>query len=103
MIKAVIFDFNGTLVYDTHLHDEAWDIFLKRYEMNLSEAEKSEKIHGKNNAQIFRGFFDPNLSPEMVEHYTIEKESIYQTLYRKEGIELAPGATDFLSYLKRPN
>jgi len=29
-LKAVIFDFNGTLLWDTKLHDDAFDIFLEK-------------------------------------------------------------------------
>jgi len=30
-IKGVIFDFNGTLFWDTDLHNKAWDAFLERH------------------------------------------------------------------------
>lgn len=39
-IKGVIFDFNGTLFFDTHLHNRAWDIFLDRYSLMLQDVEK---------------------------------------------------------------
>jgi len=29
--KYVIFDFNGTLYWDTHLHNEAWNRFLEKH------------------------------------------------------------------------
>ena len=45
-IKGVIFDFNGTLFFDTHLHNQAWDIFLKKHSFVLTDEEKNLKIHG---------------------------------------------------------
>lgn len=44
-IKGVIFDFNGTLFWDTTLHNKAWDIFLERHSFELSDNEKNEKKH----------------------------------------------------------
>ena len=56
-VKGVIFDFNGTLFFDTQLHNQAWDIFLERYSLNLDDEEKDRKIHGKNNADILTNIF----------------------------------------------
>ncbi len=41
-IKGVIFDFNGTLFWDTPLHNNAWDIFLEQHELYLSDSQKNQ-------------------------------------------------------------
>jgi len=99
MIRGVIFDFNGTLFYDTHLHDRAWDLFLENRGLKLSNSEKSSKIHGKNNSQIFKGLFGEGLSKEEIKNLIVEKEGLYQELCQKESMELAPGAIEFLEFL----
>jgi len=52
--RGVIFDFNGTLLWDTELHNRAWDEFLKKHNLKLSDKEKNEKIHGRNNELILK-------------------------------------------------
>lgn len=100
VIKGVIFDFNGTLFFDTQLHNQAWDIFLERYSLNLDDEEKDRKIHGKNNADILANIFKKEFSADEVQRLIIEKESIYQSLCLKQEMNLAPGAVEFFKYLQ---
>ena len=99
-IKGVIFDFNGTLFWDTTLHNKAWDIFLERHNFELSDNEKNEKIHGKNNKDILNGLFQQKLLQEDIDKFGKEKEKIYQELCLQTKMQLAPGAVDFFNYLK---
>lgn len=99
MIKGVIFDFNGTLFFDTHLHNQAWDIFLEKHALKLSDGEKDQKIHGKNNSEILSNLFSIELSPNEIKRLGIEKEDIYQSLCLDHEMALAPGAIDFIEYL----
>lgn len=99
-IKGVIFDFNGTLFWDTTLHNKAWDIFLERHSFELSDNEKNEKIHGKNNKDILNGLFQQQLLQKDIDKFGKEKEKIYQELCLKTKMQLAPGAVDFFNYLK---
>lgn len=103
VIKGVIFDFNGTLFFDTQLHNQAWDIFLERYSLSLDDEEKDRKIHGKNNADILTNIFNKEFTADDIKKLIIEKESIYQTLCLKQGMELAPGAEDLFNYLQTKN
>lgn len=98
-IEGVIFDFNGTLFFDTHIHNQAWDIFLRRHSLELREDEKNKKIHGKNNADILTNLFSNKLSLEDIKRLSVEKEDIYQSLCLNQEMRLAPGAEDLLEYL----
>jgi len=98
--KAIIFDFNGTLFWDTHLHNKAWDIFLEKHDFDLTDEEKNEMIHGKQNQRIFKDLFNERLTPAEVEKYTLEKEKIYQNLCLEEELTLGPGVINFLDHLK---
>lgn len=100
-IKGVIFDFNGTLFFDTHLHNQAWDTFLERYGIELTDQEKFKKLHGKNNPAILRNLFGAELSLTEIEAFSKEKEIIYQTLCSADKMELAPGAIAFFKWLKK--
>lgn len=97
--SGVVFDFNGTLFWDTKLHNEAWDIFLTKHNLFLSDEDKFQKMHGKNNRDLFLSFFGP-LSEEEIQAYTLEKELLYQQLCLQTDMALAPGLVDFLAFLK---
>jgi len=98
-LKGVVFDFNGTLFWDSYLHNKAWDLFLERHGIMLSDQEKNIKIHGKNNQDILNTLFNRILSGSQTDKYILEKEGIYQALCLKSDIQLAPGATEFLDFL----
>jgi len=102
-LKGVVFDFNGTLFWDTNIHNIAWDIFLDKYNIKLSNKEKNKKIHGKNNKDILNILFSNQLSKEEVNKLSTEKEKIYQKLCLQTDMQLAPGAKEFLNFLKDIN
>lgn len=98
--KGVVFDLNGTLIWDTRLHNQAWDTFLARHNLVLSDQQKNEKIHGRNNELIFPALFERELSTAEIARYISEKEAIYRDLCIQGGIGFAPGVVDFIRFLK---
>lgn len=98
--SGVIFDFNGTLFWDTKLHNKAWDTFLAKYGLKLSDEDKFRKMHGKNNRDILISLFEKNLSAEEIHDYVLEKEGLYQELCLQTEMTLAPGVESFFSFLK---
>lgn len=102
-LKGVVFDFNGTLFWDSYLHNKAWDIFLESHGIKLSDQEKNIKIHGKNNEDILNTVFNKLLSANQTNEYILEKEGIYQELCLKSDIRLAAGAMEFLDFLSKNN
>lgn len=100
-IKGVIFDFNGTLLWDTHLHNAAWDIFLERYGFSLSDEEKHQRIHGRLNREILLDLFENKLTEADIEQYTLEKEHIYQKLcLEPDDFSLAGGTVELFTKLQ---
>ena len=93
---GVIFDFNGTLFWDTKLHNEAWKIFLDKYGLCVSDEEMFRRFHGKCNHDILVEMFQNTLTEEQIPEMGLEKEHIYQQLCLQSGLTLATGATDFL-------
>lgn len=99
-IKGVIFDFNGTLFWDTDFHNEAWDKYLKGLGMEISDRDKDLHFHGKSNRDIFNFLFKREFSAEELDKVVEEKEGIYRDICSKKGINLAPGVIGFLEFLK---
>ena len=105
-MKGIIFDFNGTLYWDSQLHYDAWREYskmLRGYE--FTDEEMRDKMFGHTNKDIIEYAIGKKPTKEMVEKYGKEKEALYRNrcLIDKENFKLAPGAIDFLDYLKNKN
>ncbi|MGM9641884.1 MAG: HAD family hydrolase [Eubacteriales bacterium] len=99
--KGMIFDFNGTLLLDSHIHKATWvDIFKAHGKKPLTDAQADAKMLGRGNTEIITEFFGP-MSPEDIKKFAFEKEAEYRR--RAVGdptFVLVPGAEEFLDYLK---
>ena len=105
-MKGIIFDFNGTLYWDSQLHYDAWREFSKIIRgVEFTDEEMRDKMFGHTNEDIIAYAIGKNPTKEMVEKYGKEKESVYRKrcLLDKENFKLAPGAIEFLNYLKSEN
>lgn len=105
-MKGIIFDFNGTLYWDSKLHYDAWREFSKILRGKaFTDEEMREKMFGHTNEDIIEYAIGKKPTAEMVEKYAKEKESLYrkQCLIEKENFKLAPGAIEFLDFLKSNN
>ncbi len=101
--KGVIFDFNGTLYWDSAKHKQAWREFskiLRGYE--FSDEEMVRHMFGRTNEEIIEYAIGKKPSAQMVEKYGQEKEELYRQMSIKdcENFHLAKGAEKFLDFLK---
>lgn len=105
-MKGIIFDFNGTLYWDSKLHYDAWREFsaLLR-ETPFTDEEMREKMFGHTNEDIIEYAIGKKPSKEMVEKYGKEKEALYRKrcLLDPENFKLADGAIELLDFLKENN
>ena len=104
--KGIIFDFNGTLYWDSALHKQAWREYSKilRGEM-FTDDEMVKFMFGRTNEQIIKYAIGKQPSAEMVEKYGSEKEELYRqmALADAKNFHLAKGAPEFLDFLKENN
>lgn len=106
MYKGIIFDFNGTLFFDSEKHLEAWREFSKRVRKEtFTDDEMREYMFGRTNEDILAYLLGRKPEPELVEKLGKEKEAVYREMCRKDykNTVLAPGAVEFLDYLKENN
>ena len=104
--KGIIFDFNGTLFFDSEKHLEAWREYSKRLRGTpFSDEEMRQYMFGRTNEDIIAYAIGRKPEPELVEKLAKEKEEVYREMCRKdcENTKLAPGAIDFLNFLKNNN
>ncbi len=105
-MKGIIFDFNGTLFWDSQLHYDAWRDFSKKLRgYSFTDEEMRNKMFGHTNEDIIAYAIGKKPSKEMVEKYAKEKERLYreQCLKSPETFKLAHGAVELLDYLKNNN
>ena len=104
--KGIIFDFNGTLYWDSHLHKQAWREYSKILRGTMfSDEEMVKYMFGRTNEQIIQYAIGKQPTPEMVTRYGDEKEELYRQmcLKDKENFHLANGAPEFLDFLTENN
>ena len=101
-MKGIIFDFNGTLFWDSQLHLDAWREYSKRLrDLPFSDEEMLKYMFGRTNADIIKYAIGKEPEPELVEKIAAEKEEYYRNMCR--DMKLAPGAEEFLDFLKENN
>lgn len=105
-MQGIIFDFNGTLFFDSHMHYEAWRIYSKKLRgIAFSDDEMRKYMFGRTNADIIEYAIGEKPSKELVNKLAKEKEAMYRQmcLNDRENFILSPGAENFLNYLKENN
>ncbi len=106
MYKGIIFDFNGTLFWDSEKHLEAWREFSKRLrEQPFTDDEMREYMFGRTNDDIIEYLTGEKPTRKMVERFAGEKEAVYRDMCRKDkrNTVLAGGAVEFLDFLCEKN
>src|SRR5438270_12398201 len=79
MIKAVIFDIDGTLVDSVDLHARAWAAAFEHFGKKIPFEEVRHQI-GKGGAQLMPVFF----SKEALDEFGEEMEEYRSRLYKRE-------------------
>lgn len=101
-MRAVLFDFNGTLYDDTRLHVAAWrSFFYKRFGMDMTAEEIHRRCIGPSNVAIFREFFGDRFSMEEIARYSAEKEAEYRLVARSnpDNLRLMEGVPEMFDRL----
>lgn len=105
-MKAVIFDFNGTLFNDSHLHTQAWISFLRKYfNIDLSTEEVQRTFIGPSNYAIFREILGLDVTREQAAELSEKKEAEYRIVVYSDpnNLRLVPGVEEMLDYLTENN
>lgn len=104
--KGIIFDFNGTLLFDSEKHLEAWREYSRQLRgVAFTDEEMRDYMFGRTNEDIIAYAIGKKPEPELVEKLGLEKEAVYRDMCRndRENFKLAPYAEEFLDFLKDNN
>jgi HAD superfamily hydrolase (TIGR01509 family) len=96
---AVIFDIDGTIVDNMHLHAEAFAVFAERHGLPPLTAGDRARLDGRRNSEIFPILFKREVPREEWQAYEHEKESLYRELSRGRLTPMK-GLHDFIAKLK---
>lgn len=104
--KGIIFDFNGTLFWDSQKHYDAWiEMSAKLRGTPFNDDEMLHHMFGRTNAAIIEYALGRKPTQEEIEKYALEKELAYIEMCKKdkENTKLAPGAEEFLDLICKEN
>lgn len=98
MIKAVLWDLDGTLVDSAEFHWQAW--------RDIMDAEGSPLTHeqfvqsfGKRNDLILAGWFGADIDPARAVRLGEAKEAHFRDLVRANGVSPLPGVREWVTRL----
>jgi HAD superfamily hydrolase (TIGR01509 family) len=80
--RAVIFDIDGTIVDNMHLHAEAFAVFAGRHGLPPLTSEDRARLDGRRNSEIFPILFKRDVPTHEWLAYEEEKEGLYRELSR---------------------
>ena len=104
--SGIIFDFNGTLFWDSKKHLEAWREYSKILRGTaFTDDEMRKYMFGRTNEDIIAYCIGEKPSKEMVQKHQDAKEAIYRDMCKNdiENFKLAKGAEDFLDFVVKNN
>jgi beta-phosphoglucomutase len=100
MIRAVLWDLDGTLVDSADYHWRAWRDTLSRAGTAITYEQFLDGF-GQKNDRILRTWFGADLTASRIEQLGGDKEAAYRRITEAEGLSPLPGAAAWLESLRQ--
>lgn len=98
MIRAIIWDMDGTIADTETLHFQAWHATMARYGVDYSYTEFKNGF-GRNNAEILTELLDDPAS-DTIAKISLEKEEAFRALLNPARVGTLPGVREWLVRLQ---
>ena len=100
-VRGCIFDFNGTLLFDTPAHADAWRAFLLEKGIAVSDTDIQKHIQGRPNPDILRHFLG-ELTDQEILTCSKRKEEKYRAvcLQKNDWFRLVDGVPEMFDRLQ---
>jgi HAD superfamily hydrolase (TIGR01509 family) len=79
-MRGAIFDLDGTIVDNMHVHADAFAIFVERHGLRPLTLDDRKRLDGRRNRDIFPDLFGRELSDAEQAAFADEKEALYREL-----------------------
>ena len=100
MIKAALFDMDGVLVDNSHMHVKSFEVMYERFNIPVEDRKNVMDFMGCGLADILHQMFSEELIQEKgFDYLCYEKERIYREIY-SETIRPIEGLVDLLERMK---
>ncbi|MDA1079170.1 MAG: HAD family phosphatase [bacterium] len=100
MIKAVIFDMNGIIIDDEHIHELAFSHVVQRFGIEISHELYLECCAGRTDRAGFETIAERFSVPLPIDAVLVEKSQAYLTLFPKTK-KAFPGVLELLHSLEK--
>ncbi|NCC64616.1 MAG: HAD family phosphatase, partial [Spirochaetia bacterium] len=106
--STAIFDFNGTILWDSEINYDAWNRCFSRWIDTPFSLDDYRRLNGRTSKetieQVYLGANKPCPKVASIELMIQEKEESYwEALDSRSSLSLAPGLTSLLNHLKEQN
>ncbi len=103
--KAVIFDFNGTLFWDSEINYQSWCNFIKKKLNKEYTREDFSLLNGRTTAETLEILYNKKLDIETIDKLTFEKDREYLDILEQDldSISLASGVENLINKLIENN
>ncbi len=102
MIKAVIFDMDGTTINTQSYDFSAWGQIFRDHGKTLTQ-EEFKSFLGNKAAEIIRQRVNPTLTKEAIQKEIEKKDAYFATALKEEKLTMLSGLEAFLTELKKHN
>ena len=93
-VAGIIFDMDGTLVDNMHVHNDAWEVWHQRRGLPFDRATFFQATAGRANREVVRAAM-PDASELELDTLGLDKETIYREIYSGRMAPM-PGLLDFI-------
>lgn len=99
MLKAVLFDLDGTLAHTDPIHFQVWQSLLAPHGMTVDQKFYDRFISGRLNPDIVRDLL-PKFSVDQGRIFSADKEAQFRQM-AVDHLQRMPGLTDFLHHIEQ--
>ena len=104
---AVLFDMDGDICDTNQYHQQAWEQFAEKHQLNLAGKDLGHYIYGRTNRDALQLFIKDKafangtgtLTEGQLNDWSEEKEALFREIYR-DHVALTTGLPEFLQALK---